>query len=638
MADVSKRNQAGQSTALPIVDRRTAIKAAAAVTVLAGTQKTSADSEGLRSKVQFSRSRSGSCNTPLKQQAKQDYQASLSRFGGKLSNSIRQLFLTAQKPDEIHFGVTVIGSGYGAAICAARLSQRLQDGYRICMLERGKEWVPGTFPDTFKDVLAQTRNLIAGPSKGQTYNPLGLYDIMFNEEVNILRGNGLGGGSLINASVALRPHSEVFQQPEWPKALNDVNLLAPYFDRVAGAMSLTRTPMDQTPKVRARRRAAERISSNPNFFDRTHVSVMYDYRHLDQQMRNPQGIIQRGCNLCGDCITGCNVGAKNSLTMNYLPVAKWNGTEIYTQVEVTSIEKMQGFYRINMTYVDDSKDEITRHPISINSRVVVVAAGSPASATILMQSQSEEMQFSPALGRNWSGNGDTIGFITNMPAPTNIGGFGTYDPLIPGGVGPTVQTSLNFYRDIELPKRLLIQDAAIPRGASKLFRYLLKDPDLNNSMVMLGMGHDSAGGRLEWIDGRWQIKWDGLKDCAYRHMVFGEFEKLAAAHGGTYKRLKAFGDNLVTVHPLGGCGMRDDPAYGTTNHLGQVYNGIEGGRTNAQTGEPEVHHGLYVADGSLMPTALGVNPYMTIGALSERVAGQLVNNPNHADMFAKRTG
>ncbi len=73
-------------------------------------------------------------------------------------------------------------------------------------------------------------------------------------------------------------------------------------------------------------------------------------------------------------------------------------------------------------------------------------------------------------------------------------------------------------------------------------------------MVMLGMGHDEAKGRLVKKDGRWQIKWDGLKESQYRQMVFGEFERLAAAHGGKYKRLKAFGNNLVTVHPLGGCG------------------------------------------------------------------------------------
>ena len=153
-------------------------------------------------------------------------------------------------------------------------------------------------------------------------------------------------------------------------------------------------------------------------------------------------------------------------------------------------------------------------------------------------------------------------------------------------------------------------------------------------MVMLGMGHDGGNGRLIKRDGRWQIKWEGLKESAYRKMVFEEFERLAAAHGGRYKRLKAFGNNLVTVHPLGGCGMSDSPDYGPVNHLGQVYDGARGGGYDAcYTGEPAVHHGLYVADASVIPTALGVNPYMTIGALAERTAYHIVNNPNHGHMF-----
>jgi cholesterol oxidase len=148
-------------------------------------------------------------------------------------------------------------------------------------------------------------------------------------------------------------------------------------------------------------------------------------------------------------------------------------------------------------------------------------------------------------------------------------------------------------------------------------------------MVMLGMGHDGEQGRIEKRDGRYQIKWEGMKQGAYRQMVFQEFEKLAAAHGGKYKRLKAFGNNLVTVHPLGGCRMSDDPQCGTTNHLGQVYDGS--GCGSNQSGE--VHHGLYVADASVIPTALGVNPYMTIGALSERIAHHIVHNPVHVDLF-----
>ena len=500
------------------------------------------------------------------------------------------------------------------------------------MIERGREWVPGTFPDRTVDVFKNTRNALAGRAKGQLNNPLGLYNVMMNDEVNVLTGNGLGGGSLVNASIALRPNHEVFEQKEWPKALRDVSVLNPYYKMVARQMNLSMTPFDQTPKVRSRRLAAERLSAEPGFFDRSNISVMYDHRHLDDQLRNPQGMIQRPCTLCGDCITGCNVGAKNTLLMNYLPVAKHNGTEMYTQCEVESIEKARGHYRLNLIYFKQGKSgEITRHPLTITSQMVVVGAGSPGSTTILLNSQRDGFKFSPALGYNWSGNGDTIGFVIDMPAPTNIGGFGAYDtPNCRPGVGPTVQSSLNYYSNQELFQRLLVQDAGIPRAMSNLFTLLLKDKDFNNSMVMLGMGHDGANGRVMMKDGRYQIKWPGLRDGKYRQMVFKEFERLAKAHGGKYKRLKAFGYNLVTVHPLGGCGMSDHPEYGTTNQLGQVY---DGRLCECADGRAAVHHGLYVADGSVMPTALGVNPYMTIGAVSERIANHIVNNPDHANLF-----
>ena len=87
---------------------------------------------------------------------------------------------------------------------------------------------------------------------------------------------------------------------------------------------------------------------------------------------------------------------------------------------------------------------------------------------------------------------------------------------------------------------------------------------------------------------------------------------------------------MVTVHPLGGCAMSDDPAYGVVNHLGQVFKGT---CDSDNFGNASVHTGLYVADGSVVPTALGVNPYMTIGALAERIAHHIVFNPVHADLF-----
>ena len=572
--------------------------------------------------------------TPLKQRAMDDYRRSFAHFGGQLSSPIRELFLTAKDENRIHFGVVVIGSGYGASITAAKLSQKLRPGLRMCIVERGKEWIPGTFQDQMPKVFAQNRSVMSGPTKGQVIQPLGLFNIQFNDEVNILAGNGLGGGSLINASIALRPHREVFQKERWPMALKNIETLGPYYDQVARALSLSRTPMDQTPKVRSRRLAAARLSNNPNFFDPSHLSVMYDHRYLDDQMRNPQGVIQRPCTLCGDCGTGCNIGAKNTLQYNYLPVARHNGTEMFTQCEVTSIEKRQGYYRVHMTYIDDQYENITRHPVSINTQMVVVGAGSPASASILLDSQTANFQFSPKLGFDWSGNGDLVGFVVDLPPGNNIGGFGAHPSPDGRPVGPTVQTSLNFYRDIELRRRLLIQEASIPKGVKPLFKVLMGDRNLDNTMVMLGMGHDGANGKVIKKDGRWQVKWEGHRESEYRKMVFQEFERLAAAHGGRYKRLKAFGPNLVTVHPLGGCGMSDDPRMGPTNHLGQVYDLQGGGHIDPHTGMASVHHGLYVADGSVIPTALGVNPYMTISAISQRIAEHIVHNPAHANLFA----
>ncbi len=616
----------------PSIDRRGVLKAAVvAGATLTGSQSLRAD--GPLGKLVKIGQRARSSQSVLKQRAADDYSRSLQAYGGRLANPIGDLLRTSQDPDSIHFGVVVIGSGYGASIAAARISQKLGDRYRMCILERGREWVPGTFPDTFSAVSANASNVFAGPTKGQRARPLGVFNLMMNDEVNILSGNGLGGGSLINASIALRPNSKVFQQRRWPTALNEASVLHPYYDRVASALSLSRTPFDQTSKVRIRRMAAEQISQQPGFFDRSNISVMYDHRYLDDQFRNSHGMIQRPCTLCGDCTNGCNVGAKNTLAMNYLPVAKHNGTEIYTQVEVNSIEKCSGYYRIHMTYIEERNGQVSRTPLQVNSELVVVGAGSPASAAILLDSQNESLQFSPSLGRHWSGNGDAIGFVTGLPSGTSIGGVGALQAQ-GKRIGPTVQTTLNFCDDEDFRKHLLIQDSSIPRGAMNLFSALLRDPELDHSMVMLGMGHDEGAGRLIKKMGRWQIKWEGLKSSSYRQRIFRHFEKLASAHGGRYKRLKAFGDNLVTVHPLGGCGMSDEPTEGAVNHLGQVFDYQNGGFLDSVTGELAVHQGLYVSDGSVIPTALGVNPYMTIGAISGRIANHIVNNPGHSHLFS----
>ena len=191
------------------MNRRSMLKSAAAATVTAAVSAGVAhgaghpNANGPGPLVQLGKRLKTSGN-PLKTRAANDYRASLAQYGGRLASPIRELFNTAQKKDGVQFGVLVIGSGYGAAVTAARLSQRLNPNYRIAILERGKEWVPGTFPDTFAGLNREARAALTGPTKGQVNQPLGLFNLMMNDAVNIMGGSGLGGGSLINASIALR--------------------------------------------------------------------------------------------------------------------------------------------------------------------------------------------------------------------------------------------------------------------------------------------------------------------------------------------------------------------------------------------------------------------------------------------------
>jgi len=110
------------------------------------------------------------------------------------------------------YDFVIIGSGYGGAISAARLaSADLPTKPSVCILERGKEWQPGDYPETTPGVIGAARSDL---------NPLGLYEFLTHPDISIIKGSGLGGTSLINANVAIVPDREVFEQFNWPSAID----------------------------------------------------------------------------------------------------------------------------------------------------------------------------------------------------------------------------------------------------------------------------------------------------------------------------------------------------------------------------------------------------------------------------------
>ena len=124
-----------------------------------------------------------------------------------LSNDIEEI-----KP---HYTIVVIGSGYGGAIAASRLSRA---GQQVCVLERGKEFMPGDFPENLLEAAGQMQ--IHSP-KEHIGSKTGLFDFHIHPGISVLVGCGLGGTSLINANVAMKPEDRVFLDPRWPAPIRE---------------------------------------------------------------------------------------------------------------------------------------------------------------------------------------------------------------------------------------------------------------------------------------------------------------------------------------------------------------------------------------------------------------------------------
>lgn len=561
----------------------------------------------------------------FKSRASQDYAQGLAAFGGRLTSPASQLLSPCNRQVPWQFDVIVVGSGYGASTLAARLSARRRPETRIAILERGREWVPGTFPDRLSDAMDEARLTLLGPKKGQVNKATGLFNVEQFKELTVLSGSGLGGSSLINANVAIRADREVFESTLWPQQLRSCEVLDPYYALAELELGAIREPIDMSNKMIAQRLASQslypcgaRWEPAKLTVQRTGCNPAYSLPVL-----NKQGMIQRGCIDCGDCLTGCNVGAKGSLAMNYLPLARRAGTEMYTGVEVRFIRRVNQWYEIHFDHHCQMPDgSIQTTQSCTTSKMVLLGAGSLGSTGILLRSQYHGMAFSPRLGLSWTGNGDALGFIRKTANATGVGGYSAY-PADRYPVGPTIQSNLNYpYRD--LSKRVLIQDGAAPRAYATAIGLIMRNLKLDHTQILLGMGHDGAEGRVTLNEfGDPQVSWPGLLDSPYRQLIRNEFKKVADAMGGEYEYLRVFGDRMISVHPLGGCGMADDCSRGVVNHTGQVFDGRTG----------SMHPGLYVVDGAALPTSIACNPFLTITALAERFSDQIVNDPQMSDLF-----
>ena len=231
---------------------------------------------------------------------------------------VTRLVMTLAKDS---YEAIVVGSGFGGAVATCRLAQA---GVDVALIERGRRFPLGSFP------RHRTRPDLQHWRRGGTYDVRHLGDVL------VVQGVGYGGGSLIYANVQIRPPADVFDA-DWPTSYPRA-ALDPYYDLVGHMLDIAPVREDPAtgelpPKTRLMEAAAARLGREGQTF-RPNLAVRFEGAG-EEPRPNKFGALQGGCTNCGECDIGCNLGAKNTLDLNYLTLAERSGAEVATGSEVT---------------------------------------------------------------------------------------------------------------------------------------------------------------------------------------------------------------------------------------------------------------------------------------------------------------
>lgn len=566
----------------------------------------------------------------------------------------------------------VIGSGFGGAINACRLSKRWPG--KVLVLERGQRYPMGSFPRTPHDLARNFWNLPYEqhprprriPDDAEEH---GMFDIRNYSRMDVVLCAGLGGGSLIYANVFLEPPDHVFDD-RWPKEVGKESLL-PYYRVAKEVLGSRPIPVADDPRRRViRTELFENVArSMGRASELVDVNVFFGNDHRDplaigHQAENRYGALQTSCVYSGECDIGCNTHSKNTLDLNYLHVAEHRyGAQILTEHLVDGIVPLDsegqddpegdGSHGYRVLYRDLARAGHPRNAATADR--VVLSAGTLGSTELLLRcrDQSHTLPRVPSsLGKRFSGNGDFLCFVLEGKEPANP----NYGPVI------TQKIDFDLYSGFDRERAFVMEDASYPallawfvEGVKPRYlhlpalwralvavvrRYssgrdvgsvgyalsdLLRGDMSYHTSVLLCMGLDKSNGVMT-LDEQGYVKVDWpWRDSLRLYKAILEAGRVFAKTVGARRFIALptwywpFRKN-VTVHPLGGCVLADAEDRGVVSARRDTFGEVFG------------YRGLYVADGSIVPTAVGANPTATISALSEMVAEGITGIAPDADL------
>lgn len=541
-----------------------------------------------------------------------------------------------------HYDAVVIGSGYGGAIAACRLAQaRRQDGsaLRIALLERGRERGPGSYPDTLLGFSALAQYTTPA---GRIGPEDGLFDFRMGGDIAVIQGCGLGGTSLINASLAAEPLPWVLQDSAWPEGFRqDLPNWPAYLHSAKTMLQPAPYPASRPlpGKLEALRKSSQSIGMPCHNWP---INVTFEAQV------NAAGMAMSACDGCGDCVTGCNRGAKNTVLFNYLPMARRHGAQLFCQVAVQHLERRSDQWVVHYRPLAEGRESLTGDLPFVTADLVILGAGALGTAEILERSRKAGLPVSDRLGMQFSGNGDVLAFGYNTDRGVGSVGSGSEEPNPEFPPGPCI-TGVIDLRATEQPKEhgMFIMDGAMPAAFAPAMPLVLQaaalalgqDSDhgwadkarelareammavpglhgdaLEHTQTYLVMCHDAGQGQLVYdSSGRASVVWPDAGTATYLQAVDDRLKQCTAALGGTHVPNPVWtpllDNKLISCHPMGTCAMAERAEQGVVDHKGRVFAGESG---------DAVHPGLYVTDASAIPRSIGVNPLLTISTLAER--------------------
>lgn len=534
------------------------------------------------------------------------------------------------------YDVVVVGSGFGGSVAALRLSEK---GYRVAVLEAGRRFARSELPRSSWDL----RNFLWAP-RLRLY---GIQRIHLLRNVMILAGAGVGGGSLNYANTLYVPPPVFFTDAQWRDITDWQAELEPYYDqarRMLGArLNPTVTPADAHLKAAAARMGVGHtfhLAPVGVFFgdgdDAAHGSRGPRAAAPGAEVPDPYfggaGPARRACLQCGECMTGCRHGAKNTLNENYLYLAERAGAEVHPLTTVAAVTAVRDGFEITTVPTNASPRARRRRQRVLRAPRVVLAAGTYGTQTLLhhMRASGALPRLSGRLGTLTRTNSEALVGAATSPrryrarhgaAPDFTRGVAITSSIHPAahthiepvryGKGSNAMglLSIKQFRQGGRMPPLLAYALTTLRHPALFLRSLSAYRWSERTIIALVMQtHDNSlttylkprglgKGLLTARQGHGAPNPDHIPEAAEaaRHLA-GEIGGFAGTNVG-----ELIGTPL-TAHFLGGCPIGDGPERGVVDPYHRLYG----------------HPGISVVDGSAVSANLGVNPALTITAQAER--------------------